>query len=102
AAMRDCWLKSSRRVDQAIMQLFVKEIKKRRYVAGDDEKDKATESDKEDGDEKHNEESACESSVSLKLPRPPYQDDYEHQVIDRITNRYQILFNETMPEADQE
>ncbi len=101
-AMRDFWLKSSRRVDQAIMQLFVKEIKKRRYVAGDDEKDKATESDKEDGDEKHNEESAGESSLPLKLPRLPYQDDYENQVMKRITNRYQILFNEAMPEADQE
>ncbi|MCY3024919.1 hypothetical protein [Aerococcus loyolae] len=101
-AMRDFWLKSSRRVDQAIMQLFVKEIKKRRYVAGDDEKDKEVESDKEDGDENDNEESASESSVSLKLPRVPYQDDYENQVLDRITFRYQVLFNEEMPETDQE
>ncbi len=101
-AMRDFWLKSSRRVDQAIMQLFVKEIKKRRYVAGDYEKEEVDESDKENGDENDNEESASESSVSLKLQRAPYQDDYENQVMKRITNRYQILFNEAMPEADQE
>lgn len=101
-AMRDFWLKSSRRVDQAIMQLFVKEIKKRRYVTQGDENDKATESDKESGDEIHNENSATESSLSEKLQTPAYQDDYEGQVLERITNRYQILFNEAMPEDDQD
>ncbi len=101
-AMRDFWLKSNRRVDQAIMQLFVKEIKKRRYVAEDDEKERVGESEKESGDEKINEESADESSLPLKLQKPPYQDDYEQQVLDRIAKRYQILFNEAMPEADLE